>query len=86
MADLPFGIGYYVGCRLGYTEGHIYAWQGTPSTWPGGGDDLACYVFSEEVHDLSVNVVLSAYEVYFGQNATMLVTITNEEAKAKVLC
>ena len=45
LADLPFGIGYYVGCRLGYAEGHIYAWQGTPSTWAGGGDDLAYYEF-----------------------------------------
>ncbi|MBS7621530.1 hypothetical protein KEJ32_05405, partial [Candidatus Bathyarchaeota archaeon] len=43
LADLPFGIGYYVGCRLGYADGHIYAWQGAPSTWAGGGDDLAKY-------------------------------------------
>jgi hypothetical protein len=47
LADLPFGVGYYVGNRLGYAEGHIYAWQGTPSTWTGGGDDLAKYVFAE---------------------------------------
>ena len=47
LADLPFGIGYYVGCRLGYADGHIYAWQGTPGTWAGGGDDLARYVFAE---------------------------------------
>jgi len=41
IADLPFGVGYYVGCRLGYAQGCIYAWQGAPSTWSGGGDDLA---------------------------------------------
>lgn len=41
LADLPFGVGCYVGCRLGYADGHIYAWQGTPSTWTRGGDDLA---------------------------------------------
>lgn len=46
LADLPFGVGYYVGCRLGYADGHIYAWQGTPSTWIGGGDDLAKYEFA----------------------------------------
>jgi len=46
LADLPFGVGYYVGCRLGYANGHIYAWQGTPSTWTGGGDDLARYEFA----------------------------------------
>jgi len=45
IADLPFGVGHYVGCRLGYADGHIYAWQGTPSTWEGDGDDLAYYVF-----------------------------------------
>jgi hypothetical protein len=43
LADLPFQVGYYVGCRLGYADGHIYAWQGAPSTWPGGGDDFARY-------------------------------------------
>ena len=43
LADIPFGVGYYVGCRLGYADGYIYAWQGAPSTWTGGGDDLARY-------------------------------------------
>jgi len=43
LADLPFEVGYYVGCRLGFADGHIYAWQGAPSTWTGGGDDLAKY-------------------------------------------
>jgi outer membrane protein assembly factor BamB len=47
LADLPFGVGYYVGNRLGYAKGHIYAWQGTPSTWAGGGDDLAQYNFPQ---------------------------------------
>lgn len=46
LAALPFGVGYYVGSRLGYANGHIYAWQGTPSTWTGGGDDLAQYKFA----------------------------------------
>jgi len=46
LEDLPFGVGYYVGNRLGYAEGHIYAWQGAPSTWEGGGDDLARYEFT----------------------------------------
>lgn len=45
LADLPFGVGYYVGCRLGYADNHIYAWQGAPSTWVGGGDDLVRYEF-----------------------------------------
>ncbi len=45
--DLPFGIGHYVGCRFAYANGSIYVWQGTPSTWINGGDDLACYVIPE---------------------------------------
>jgi len=51
LADLPFGVGYYVGCRLGYADGHIYAWQGTPSTWAAGGDDLARYRLAWIVDD-----------------------------------
>jgi len=51
LADLSFGVGYYVGCRLGYAEGHIYAWQGAPSTWTGGGDDLAKYRLAWIVDD-----------------------------------
>ncbi|MBT0160859.1 hypothetical protein G4O51_12840 [Candidatus Bathyarchaeota archaeon A05DMB-2] len=51
LADLPFGVGYYVGCRLGYAEGHIYVWQGAPSTWTGGGDDLAKYRLAWIVDD-----------------------------------
>jgi hypothetical protein len=41
LADIPFGVGYYVGSRLGFINGHVFAWQGAPSTWSGGGDDLA---------------------------------------------
>jgi hypothetical protein len=53
LADLPFGIGYYVGCRLGYAEEHIYAWQGTPSSWEHGGDDLASYkVLTRRIYDV----------------------------------
>jgi len=57
LADLPFVVGHYVGCRLGYADGHIYAWQGTPSTWEGGGDDLAYYVFPapEPVYVLEIS-------------------------------
>ena len=45
--DLPFGVRYYVGCRFAYANGSIHAWQGAPSTWTNGGDDLACYVIPE---------------------------------------
>lgn len=48
LTDLPFGIGHYVGCRIGYADGYIYAWQGAPSTWPEGGDNLAKYYIIPE--------------------------------------
>jgi len=59
LADLPFGVGYYVGCRLGYAEGHIYAWQGTPSTWAGGGDDLAMFTFPSTPTTKNVTITIS---------------------------
>lgn len=81
LADLPFGVGYYAGCRLGYADGHIYAWQGAPSTWSGGGDDLARYEFPKVV-DLSVNASIKASKIYYGQNTTLMVTVTNEGEKS----
>ena len=66
LADLPFVVGDYVGCRLGYAEGHIYAWQGTPSTWEGGGDDLAYYVFPCSIDQLDTYLLdAPANTVYF---------------------
>ena len=66
LADLPFGIGYYVGCRLGYADEQIYAWQGTASTWEGGGDDLAYYVFPCSIDQLDTYLLdAPANTVYF---------------------
>jgi len=48
LVDLPFKVGYYVGCRLGYANGYIYAWQGAPSTWTGGGNDLVKYAVAPD--------------------------------------
>jgi hypothetical protein len=61
LADLPFGVGHYVGSRLGYADGHIYAWQGTPSTWTGGGDDLVKYEFRRS--DLTGHVLVNEVEL-----------------------
>jgi hypothetical protein len=38
LEDLPYPVGNYNGNRLAYAGGRIYCWQGTPSTWPGGGN------------------------------------------------
>ena len=77
LADLPFGVGYYVGCRLGYADGHIYAWQGAPSTWNGGGDDLARYKVGRT--DIAViNVTLSKTVVGQGYSMSINVTVENQ--------
>ena len=38
LESIPCPVGYYVGNRLGFANGHIYYWQGTPSTWSCGGN------------------------------------------------
>jgi len=77
LADLSFEVGYYVGCRLGYADGHIYAWQGAPSTWPSGGDDLARYVI-ERVDIAVTNVTQSKAVVGQGYNVSIFVTVENQ--------
>ena len=81
LADLPFGVGYYVGCRLGFAEGYIYAWQGAPDTWAGGGDDLAKCEFPKFM-DLSIDASLELSKIYYGQNTTFVVTVTNKGEKS----
>jgi hypothetical protein len=45
LVPIPCPIGWYVGNRLGFANGHIYYWQGAPATekWVCGGD--AFYMF-----------------------------------------
>jgi hypothetical protein len=40
LESLPCPVGYYVGNRLGFADGHIHYWQGAPKTekWICGGD------------------------------------------------
>jgi len=44
LESIPYPVGYYPGNRLGFANGHIYYWQGAPSTWDGGGK--AFFMFS----------------------------------------
>jgi hypothetical protein len=76
LADLPFGVGYYVGSRLAYADGNIYAWQGTPSTWTGGGDDLAKRS-PTEAHDIAITNV-TPLKTVVGQGYSMNVNVTVE--------
>ena len=77
LADLPFGVGYYVGCRLGFADGHIYAWQGAPSTWVGGGDDLARYEFP--IVDSSPPTTTHNHDcLWHKTNFTIILTATDD--------
>ncbi|MEM2619170.1 MAG: hypothetical protein QW356_06775, partial [Candidatus Hadarchaeales archaeon] len=43
LENLPYPVGYYNGNRLAYVQGYIFYWQGTPSTWEGGGNRFCAY-------------------------------------------
>ena len=44
LDDLPYPVGYYNGNRLAYANNSIYYWQGTPSTWEGGGKKFCQWI------------------------------------------
>ncbi|MEA2053679.1 MAG: Ig-like domain-containing protein [Candidatus Thermoplasmatota archaeon] len=46
LEDIPYPVGCWVGNRLGFANGHIYYWQGAPSTWEGEGNRFCMYKFS----------------------------------------
>ncbi len=41
LPAIPFPIGYYNGNRLGFTSDHIFYWQGSPTSYSGGGKKFA---------------------------------------------
>ncbi|MEA1944356.1 MAG: hypothetical protein U9N07_03325, partial [Euryarchaeota archaeon] len=45
LESLPCPVGYYVGNRLGFADGHIHYWQGAPKTerWICGGDAFCMF-------------------------------------------
>jgi hypothetical protein len=46
LENLPYPVGDFNGNRLGLASGYIFYWQGTPSTWEGGGNVLCAYLIS----------------------------------------
>jgi uncharacterized repeat protein (TIGR02543 family) len=57
LGSIPCPVGYYVGNRLGFANGHIYYWQGSPTTsrWICGGK--AFYMFEAPVPGYYLTVV-----------------------------
>jgi hypothetical protein len=59
-------VGNYVGNRFGFADGHIYYWQGTPSTWECGGDAFYLY---ESSPSQSTNVTISGRQILVNGNS-----------------
>lgn len=55
LESIPCPVGYYVGNRLGFANGHIYYWQGAPSTWDCGGDAFYMFELQLPVHNLNTS-------------------------------
>ena len=49
LNNIPYPVGYYNGNRLAYANNSIYYWQGTPSTWEGGGKKFCQYLLKPSV-------------------------------------
>ena len=64
LESIPCPIGWYVGNRLGFANGHIYYWQGAPSTWDCGGK--AFYMFEFEISFPIFDTNQGTYPSIFG--------------------
>jgi hypothetical protein len=65
LEPIPCPVGNYVGNRLGFADGHIYYWQGTPSTWECDGS--AFYMF-EFPSSQRTNVTISGRQILVNGN------------------
>lgn len=80
LEPIPCPVGNYVGNRLGLADGHIYYWQGTPSTWDCGGD--AFYGFEIQKIPFDTDTPLNPYPSIFGtHNGTIKLNATIEVSK-----
>ena len=48
LSDLPYPVGYYNGCRIGFADDHVYFWQGSPPEFAGGGDRFYMYCWDND--------------------------------------
>ena len=73
LGEIPYPVGYYVGNRLAYANDSIYYWQGTPSTWEGGGNKFCKWC-------LIKNIPPVANFTFYPLNPTSLDTINFTES------
>lgn len=64
LESIPCPVGNYVGNRLGFADGHIYYWQGAPSTWDCGGN--AFFMFELELLSPTFDTGPGTYPSIFG--------------------
>ena len=66
LEPIPCPVGNYVGNRLGFADGNIYYWQGTPTTekWICGGN--AFYMFEFQEISFDTDIPLNPYPSIFG--------------------
>lgn len=77
LEEIPYPVGYYVGNRLGYADESIYYWQGSPTTWDGGGDRFCAYPV---IWSVEATLELSA-----GWNMVSLQVIPEDPSAVSVL-
>ena len=82
LESIPCPVGNYVGNRLGFADGHIYYWQGAPTTekWVCGGNTFYMFEFQELAFD--TDTPLNPYPSISGtHNGTITPNKTIEVSK-----
>jgi hypothetical protein len=82
LESIPCPVGNYVGNRLGFANGHIYYWQGSPTTekWVCGGNAFYMFEF-QEIH-FDTDTPLNPYSSISGtHNGTFKLNQTIEVSK-----
>ena len=83
LEPIPCPIGNYVGNRLGFADGHIYYWQGSPTTekWICGGGAFYMFVI-QELSSFDTDTPLNPYPSISGtHNGTIKLNQTIEVSK-----
>ena len=84
LESIPCPVGYYVGNRLGFANGHIYYWQGSPKTekWICGGDAFYMFEFGEEPAEPAISIQIDKREYSPGETMTVTLGFKNPTASS----
>jgi hypothetical protein len=83
LDNLPCPIGYYNGNRLGFVDGSIHYWQGSPGTWVCGGNAFYSYNL---VNDrlISVSAQNNSYETLCAEEDNINIPFIGEADSVKI--